>query len=225
MEYNELLNTIISCSNEDEIRDHINDLVHIFRAIVMDPCSEVQIGACKNISLFCKTYRELLFHFTEMLGRALLLPLVSKKSKVRIAALEALGQVLYCGCFKYNTNIMEVLIGFRDPNVVPIRDFFEYSTRINYLAILVKDPKTAVRETFMRYLGDWLLMLPDRYDHETRLIPYLISGLFDPDEEIRKSVAEIIEEIGIQYEREKVKNQNVTNFLGEGFERNKTIWV
>lgn len=220
MEYNELLNTIISCSNEDEIRDHVNDLVHILRAIVMDPCSDVQIGACKNLSFFCKTYRELLFHFSEIIARALLLPLVSKKSKVRIAALEALGQVLYCGCYKYNANIMEVLIGFRDPNVVPIRDFFEYSTRINYLAILIKDSKTAVRETFMRYLGDWLLILPDRYDHETRLVPYLISGLFDPDEEIRKSVAEIIEEIGIQYEREKVIIDNYYKQKGKRIKRN-----
>jgi hypothetical protein len=205
MEYNDLINTIISCSNEDEIRDYINDMVHILRSLIMDPNSDVQIGACKNISMFCKSYRDLLFHFSEIIARAILLPLVSKKSKVRIAALEAMGQVLYCGCFKYNANIMEVLIGFRDPNVVPIRDFFEYSTRINYLAILIKDTKTAVREALIRYLGDWLIMLPDRYDHETRLVPYLLSGLFDPDEEIRKSVVEIIEEIGIQYEKEKVK--------------------
>lgn len=41
MEYNELLNTIISCANEDEIRDHINDLVNILRSLNMDPCTEV----------------------------------------------------------------------------------------------------------------------------------------------------------------------------------------
>jgi hypothetical protein len=35
--------------------------------------------------------KEILLHFTEILARALLLPLISKKSKVRIAALEAIG--------------------------------------------------------------------------------------------------------------------------------------
>ncbi len=71
---------------------------------------------------------------------------------------------------------MEVLVGFRDPNVVPINAFFEYTTNINYFAILIKDSKITVREFFIRCLGDWLISLPDRYDHEPRLAPYLISG-------------------------------------------------
>ena len=126
--------------------------------------------------------------------------------QVRIAALEALGQILYCGVFKHNATVMEILIGFRDPNVVPIRDFFEYSTRINYFAILIKDPKPAVREFFIRCLGDWLIELPDRYDHEGRLVPYLLSGTFDSDEETRQTALDIIEEIGLQQEREKEKD-------------------
>lgn len=94
-----------------------------------------------------------------------------------MAALEALGQVLYCGVWKYNNTIMEALVGFRDPNVVPIHDFFEYSTRINYFAMLIKDAKTNVREFFIRCLGDWLVSLPDRFDHEPRLVPYMVSGI------------------------------------------------
>lgn len=43
------------------------------------------------MSEFCMNNKELLLHFTEILARGLLLPLISKKSKVRIAALEALG--------------------------------------------------------------------------------------------------------------------------------------
>jgi len=60
---------------------------------------------------------------------------------VRIAALEALGQVLYCGVWKYNAIIFEILIGFRDPNSVPIKDFYEPSHNINYFATLITDPK------------------------------------------------------------------------------------
>jgi len=172
----------------------------------MDPCADVQIKACQVISLFCKTFKELLLHFSELLARAILLPLVNKRSKVRLAALEALGQILYCGVWKYNNNIMEILVGFRDPNVVPIRDFFEYTTKINYFAMLIKDPKTTVREFFIRCLGDWLIDLPDRYDHEPRLVPYIVSGLFDPDDEIKISTYEIIEEIGAQQEREREKD-------------------
>ena len=84
----------------------------------------------------------MLLHFTEMLARALLLPLISKKSKVRIAALDALGAVLYCGVWKYNAFVFENLVGFRDPNSVPIKDFYEPSHNINYLATLITDPKS-----------------------------------------------------------------------------------
>lgn len=83
----------------------------------------------------------MLLHFTEILGRAVLLPLISKKSKVRIAALDALGAILYCGVWKYNAFVFENLVGFRDPNSVPIKDFYEPSHNINYLASLITDPK------------------------------------------------------------------------------------
>jgi len=36
------------------------------------------------------------------MGRAVLLPLVSKKSKIRIAALNTLTAILWCGLWKYN---------------------------------------------------------------------------------------------------------------------------
>jgi hypothetical protein len=54
------------------------------------------------------------------MARGILLPLISKKSQIRIAALEALGQILYCGIWKHNAFIFEILVGFRDPNSVAI---------------------------------------------------------------------------------------------------------
>jgi hypothetical protein len=133
------------------------------RALAMDPCPEVQKAACQNISQFARNNREILLHFSETLARSLLLSLVSKKSKVRIAGIEALGQVLYCGCWKYNAAIMEMLVGYRDPNYVPIKDFYEASHKINYFALLINDPRVAVREMFIRSLGDWISHLPDKY--------------------------------------------------------------
>lgn len=44
----------------------------------------------------------ILLHYTEIMGRAVLLPLVSKKSKIRTAALNALTAVFWCGLWKYN---------------------------------------------------------------------------------------------------------------------------
>ena len=84
------------------------------------------------------------------MARSILLPLISKKSKVRIAAMEALGNILYCGVWKYNANIFEILVGFRDPNSIPIKDFFEPTHNINYLATLIIDPNVFVRDYFIR---------------------------------------------------------------------------
>lgn len=54
----------------------------------------------------------------------MLLPLISKKSKIRITGLEALTAIFWCGLWKYNAFVFENLIGFRDPNSVPIKDFY-----------------------------------------------------------------------------------------------------
>lgn len=75
----------------------------------------------------------MLLHFTEKMGRALLHPLVSKKSPIRIAALESLSSVLLCGVWKNNAFVFEVLTGFKDPNSVPIKAFYEPMHHINYL--------------------------------------------------------------------------------------------
>ena len=34
---------------------------------------------------------------------------------------------------------MEILIGFRDPNTVAIKEFYEFCTKLNYFAILIND--------------------------------------------------------------------------------------
>lgn len=120
--------------------------------------------------------------------------------------MEALGAILYCGIWKYNAFVFEILIGFRDPNSVPIKAFYEPMNNINYFATLSEDPKFQVRDTFIRRCGDWLIKLPDRYDHHPRLIPYIVSGLFDEVEELRTTSYEILEEAGSLEEKEKEKD-------------------
>lgn len=60
----------------------------------MDPCGDIQKAACDTLKILCKTYKNLLLHYTQTICKALLLPLISKKSKIRIAALEALNAAL-----------------------------------------------------------------------------------------------------------------------------------
>ena len=76
------------------------------------------------------------------------------------------------------------MVGFRDPNIVPIKDFYDPSTKLNYFAGFVADRSVVVRECFYRTMGDLLARLPDKTDHEGQLFPYLISGLYDGSDAI-----------------------------------------
>lgn len=120
------------------------------------------------------------------------MPLISKKSKIRIIGLDTLTAILWCGLWKYNAFVFENLIGFRDPNSVPIKDFYEPSNNINYLATFIIDPNVRVRQEFMRHLKIWICDLNDKYDHHGKLVPYLLSGLFDVDEKVRETAVQAI---------------------------------
>lgn len=72
------------------------------------------------------------------------------------------------------------------------------------------DRSTLVRETFYKTLANWLLKLPDKVDHEGRILPYMLSALNDPNDNIQDLAFELIEEMGIDYEEreeEKVRDK------------------
>ena len=201
-----LVNVIVTLTPTESLRFIINDLVNILRCLAMDPCAEIIEEGCYCIINISKTATEILFHFSEILGRSLFAALVHKHSKIRIIGLEALRNVMYIGAYKYNMDIIHHLVGFRDPNLVPIKDFYEPSIKYNYFAHFVKDSNNAVRSAFYKVIIDWLKNLPDKRDLEGSLVPYLLSGLFDGIEDIEKMVYEQMEEIGKIYEIENEKD-------------------
>ena len=50
----------------------------------------------------------------------------------------------------------------------------------------------------MAHLKTWICDLNDKYDHHSKLVPYLLSGLFDSDEEVKETALKAIVEIGKQ---------------------------
>eukprot|EP00826_Nyctotherus_ovalis_P023202 TRINITY_DN1784_c0_g8_i2.p1 TRINITY_DN1784_c0_g8~~TRINITY_DN1784_c0_g8_i2.p1 ORF type:complete len:875 (+),score=299.36 TRINITY_DN1784_c0_g8_i2:535-3159(+) len=202
----ELMRVLVSTTEEVALRSFVDETVNILRALAMDPHGPVVQEACAAIGELAVHAKETVFHFSEVLARALLTALVHKHSKVRLAGIEALKKLMYVGVYKYNANIMEILIGFRDPNVVPIKAFYQPDTKFNYLASLLKDEKEVVREAFFKMLIQWMLDLPDKRDHEGRIVPYLLSGLYDPWESIEQLVFEQMEEIGRVREEENEKD-------------------
>ena len=217
----DLAKVLVESLSQETMRSRIDEMISIIIVLLMDPFPDIQKKACKLLSEFVVNFKELVFHFTTKLARAILLPLTAKKSEVKVAAIQSLYDLLFCGTWKYTVDVFDILVGFRDPNYVAIKDFYEPSHNLNYLATLVNSPSASVREAFFQMIGDLLSTLPDKYDIETRLVPYFLSGLFDEFDEIRVGIVLIqentlakIEEIGLAQEREKEKEFREIKQLG-----------
>ena len=177
--------TINENSSLDDYRLFVQDIVNITRTLCMDPCVKVATTACEFVSSLAPHFgKDLLFYFNSILSRGLLYGLSHKQAKLRLAALNAIDKLMYCSPFKKNVEIMEQLMGFRDPHIVPIKDFYEPSTKFNYYAYLASDSNMVVLKRFYEVISSWMLDTEDRGEHEPRLIPYILTGLFDKNEDI-----------------------------------------
>jgi hypothetical protein len=128
-------------------------------------------------------------------------PLVShNRFRVRVAAVRTLTAIILTGSHEM---ILE-LVAHRDPNTIPIKAFYEGDTKVNFCARLATDRHAAVRVEFLTMLGEWLLKLPERRDHEQRLLPYVISLVNDEVDSISTRALEIMEALGAQYEADQV---------------------
>ena len=184
----------------DCMRSYIDNLVNICKALCMDPYGEVIIEGTRAIAALSRAGGDQLIHFCEPMGRALFTAFVHKHAKVRMAGLRALFDVLCTGIWKNSVFVFEAMIGFRDPNMVAIKEFYDPSTKVNYFAMFVVDRSVATRKCFYQTIAKCLIDLPDKIDHEGRLFPYLISGLFDENTDICNMCYELIEEIGLRHE-------------------------
>lgn len=161
----QIVSIMVSSTVFDCMRPYTQELVSILRALCMDPAGQVIIEGCQGMKEFAKAGEEQLIHFCEEMGRSLFTAFVHKHARVRMAGLGSLFDVMVCGKWKHSHMILSHMVGFRDPNIVPIKDFYEPSTKLNYFAGFVADRSTLVRDCFYRTIGDLLARLPDRFDH------------------------------------------------------------
>lgn len=59
-----------------------------------------------------------------------------------------------------------------------------------------------VRLEFARVVGDWMLRLRERADHEGRLLPFLLAALVDEAPAVGAEAARLLDALGAQYEAE-----------------------
>ncbi|KAM3574392.1 hypothetical protein VYU27_003685 [Nannochloropsis oceanica] len=175
--------------SESGLRPYFHDLVLFFHGFSLDPFAVLQIEACTAMSTLARSFAFELGMKLYAVGlvRAILPLLHHRLSKVRIAAIAAIQDLVKVpdrGKRKgAGTDAIVELVGFRAENVLPISVFYRADVSFNYLAQLSQDAHPMVRKSLVNMLAEWLTQLPDRYDHETRLLPFLLNGLNDPVQE------------------------------------------
>lgn len=216
------------------IGDYMDAIQTIIDCALTDVNPAVRKEACTIVVMLCRSQREGMRkvlrveetragnenrHRYEDLIKSLKGTIKHKHASVRQVAVSSLGALLMCG--DKNMNAVEDLVAWHQPNVIPIWQFFsggvyedgqlvrpdQREVQHNYLAILGTDKSPQVREAFLHMLVDWMTRLTDRWDHEMRLLPYLINGLTDDVPKMRDVAFEAMERLGATHESEKDNNE------------------
>jgi hypothetical protein len=130
----EITTIVLSTTDFNCLRPYVDDIVNLCRALTMDPAGAVIIEGCSAMNGLAEAAGDQLMHFCLGMGRSIFSAFGHRHAKVRIAGLKCLYNVLTCGLWKTSADVISAMVGFRDPNVVPIKDFYEISTKTNYFA-------------------------------------------------------------------------------------------
>jgi hypothetical protein len=140
--------------------------------------------------------------------------LTHRRAKVRVATLRAIRGLMHCGAHE---TILD-LVAFQHPNLVPVKAFYGDDQKVNYFGKLATDGSVQVRCEFVRVIGDWMTTLIERLDHESRLLPYVISALTDEADVVQKEAMDLMDRLGVQYEKEHEKDlKKLMYYMPEAF--------
>lgn len=201
-----LLENAFKCNASSILHAYMFDVLVILVSGLHDHFHEVNIKSCAILRSISNNMVSVMKHFSVAVVRAAKDLLLHRLARVRIAAIDTIRALVTCPnrdkCKGSGTEAIVDLIGHRDENVIPISAFYTSEIRLNYFAKLDQDANALVRKAFFDMVSDWITNLPDRYDHESRLMPYLLSAVSDENDEISKSAMQTLAFLGTRYEQE-----------------------
>lgn len=190
------------------LQPYFQESILMLQYQLFDPYPAIKIEICAVLELLA-TANEFnigMKYFAVGLIRSLLGLLQHRQAKVRIAVISAIHAcILIPDKAKRKgagSEAIRDLVGFHDGNTISIASFYTSSTTVNYLASITSDSSVAVRERVVRMLTDLLTILPDCYDHQTRLLPYLLDLLIDESPIVAKATLCGLISCGEKYETE-----------------------
>ncbi|KAG2455132.1 hypothetical protein HYH02_000951 [Chlamydomonas schloesseri] len=200
-----LLRSLVSLAGKS-FGGYAGEAAVLVEALCEDPFHEVQEEACAVVVALNDALGLRLQPVAKQLVAALLPLTTAKRHRVRLAALGALRPTMHQGAHEM---ILE-MVAWRDPNVIAVKAFYGDDLKVNFCGKLAADPHPAVRREFLALLGDWMTRLRERLDHESRLLPYVLSALNDESPEIQADAVALLDALGAQYEADHEKDLKET---------------
>ena len=203
-----LVDTLLARETTPLLHPYFHDLILFLQAHLRDPYPEVKVEACRVLTVLARSpaLNQGMIYYALPLARAALPVLRHRHARVRAAAVQlvrAACAVPYkAKCRGAGTDAIVDLIGYTAEDTIPVTAFYGGHTTINYLAELTVDPVQSVRYETAAMLAEFITTLPDRYDHRTRIVAYVLNALNDKDPAVVAVAMEALAVAGAEFERE-----------------------
>lgn len=157
----------------------VEDLVQILTKTLVDSYPKIRQESCSCASNLASVVPRHFYEHSNKLIKPILASFSHRHHRIRVSAIEALGNVVRWGSTKN----------------LPVQEVF------GSLAERLFDSTPNVRSAVTKVIGDWLINLPDRYSFFTKMIPLILTSLSD-ENDLRNEAWEIWCKAGLQYEHE-----------------------
>lgn len=190
------------------LHPYFQEIILYLQTQLHDPYPDLKAAACTALDTLARTddYEQGMKFFAVGLVRAVLPVLRHRLAKVRVAAVAAVHACMVvpdrAKRKAAGSEAISDLVGFREDNVLPIAAFYKAEVQINHLAELVIDKSLPVREELAKFLYVLLTEIGDRYDHHTRLLPYVLDLLTDESGTVANVALATLQKCGQEYESE-----------------------
>ncbi|KAL7550850.1 hypothetical protein ACHAWF_014047 [Thalassiosira exigua] len=186
------------------------DIILLLQTCLRDPFPELKVEACRLLVQLLRIPHMVqgAKYFATGLARSALPNCRHRNTNVIIASMDLLeASVCVPDRAKVKgagTAAIADLVGFREENVLPVAAFYDSrcGVSVNTLAELASHKNHRVRLRCCHMLSYWLVYLPDRYDHQQRLMPYILSFIHDHMANVQNEALHCLEKCGSQYESE-----------------------
>ena len=199
-----------ACSNGicSVLQPYFTEIIIFLESQLRDPFGDVRLVVCNLLCVLAvqPEFELGMKYYSVALVRAVMPVMRHKHAKLRCGAIDAIRCCVMVRDREKRkgagTAAIQDLVGFHEDNILPVAAFYKSEVSVNFLAEVVCDPVAAVRERVAVMLCAFLTELEDRYDHQTRLLPYLLDLLTDDADGVSGIALKCLELCGNQYESE-----------------------